>query len=136
MPIAKTEENTVVLVMDRGDEDVKLVTSLLEKTGFYVIQSTNRADILALCRRNDNSVQLVIVDTSTPGIQISELLDQVQTSDSRIRILLISGENESEPIQHWSVTGNVRGHLNRPFRRAQFLGSVLEAAKEPLVRTA
>jgi CheY-like chemotaxis protein len=136
MPVAKTEENTVVLVMDRGDEDVKLVTSLLEKTGFCVIQSTNKADILALCRRNDNSVQLVILDTSTPGIQISELLDQVQTSDSRIRILLISGENESEPNQHWSVTGNVRGHLNRPFRRAQFLGSVLEAAKEPLVRTA
>ena len=126
----------MVLVMDRGDEDVKLVTSLLEKTGFYVIQSTNKADILTICRRNDNSVQLVIVDTSTPGIQISELLAQVQTSDSRIRILLISGENESEPIQHWSVAGNVRGHLNRPFRRAQFLGSVLEAAKEPLVRTA
>lgn len=126
----------MVLVMDRGDEDVKLITSLLQKTGFHVIQSTNKADILTVCRRNDDSVQLVIVETATPGIPISELLEQVQAANPRIRILLISSQSESEPIQHWSVTGNVRGHLNRPFRRAQFLGSVLEAAKEPLVRTA
>jgi response regulator RpfG family c-di-GMP phosphodiesterase len=136
MPQIKTEENTVVLVMDRGSEDVKLVTSLLKKTGFQVIQSTNRAEIVNLCRDSGGLVPLVIVDTAAPGIHMSELLNEVQAADPQIRILLISGQNESEPIRHWSVSGNVRGHLSRPFRRAQFLGSVLEAAKEPLVRTA
>ena len=126
----------MVLVMDRGDEDVKLVTSLLEKTGFHVVQSANAADVLNLCRSTDNAVQLVIVNTATSGIHTSELLDQVQAADPKIRILLLSDQNESEPIGHWPVTGNVRGHLSRPFRRAQFIGSVLEAAKEPLVRTA
>ena len=124
----------MVLVMDRGDEDVELITSLLEKTGFYVIRTANEVDILDLCRQA--AVQLVIVDTSAPGVRMSELLNQIQQTDARIRVLLISNTKESEPIQSWSHTGNIRGQLSRPFRRAQFLGSVLEAAKEPLVRTA
>jgi CheY-like chemotaxis protein len=80
-------------------------------------------------------VQLVIIDTETRGIQIQELLDELKTADPKARILLMS-KNEPEPVREWSVTGNVRGMLNRPFRRAQFLGSVLEVAKQPLVRTA
>ena len=126
----------MILVMDRGDEDVKLITSLLQKSGFHVVQTDNKAEIVSLCRTKGDPVQLVIVKTATPGIHMSELLDDVQAADPRIRILLISDQNEKEPIRHWSVTGNVRAHLSRPFRRAQFLGSVLEAAKEPLVRTA
>jgi CheY-like chemotaxis protein len=136
MPTGKVEENTVVLVMDRGGEDVQLITSLLEKTGFHVVQSANAADIVDLCRGANNPVQLIIVDTGTPGIQIPELLNHVQETDPKMRILLISDEKESDLIRHWPVTSNVRGHLSRPFRRAQFLGWVLEAAKQPLVRTA
>src|SRR5579872_1608027 len=130
MRITRIEENTVVLVMGRGGEDLKLITSLLEKTGFHVVQSADGTDVLNLCRSTQESVQLVIVDTATPGIHLSELLDRVQAIDSRIRVLLISDQKESDPMRHWLVTGNVSGHLIRPFRRAQFLGSVLEAAKQ------
>ena len=136
MPVGRATENAVVLVMDRGNEDLKLITCLLEKTGFQVLQSANRAEILNLCSVINNSVQLVIIDTGTSGIHIAELLDQVQAANPRIRILLISGQSESEAARNLSVTGNVRGHLSRPFRRAQFLGSVLEVAKGPLVKTA
>ena len=126
----------MVLVMDHGDEDVKLITSLLEKTGFHVVHSASEAEILQLCQSGSDSVQLVIVNTDTPGIRTSELLSEVQTANPRIRILLISDQKETELKRRWPKAANVRGHLSRPFRRAQFLGSVLEAAKEPLVRTA
>ena len=135
MPTVGTETNSVVLVMDRSDEDVKLIRSLLEKTGFHVILSANTAEILSLCRAPQGAVQLVIIDTATPGLGMPEFLEQVQNTDPRIRILLISNSKDAQ-IKNWSATGNIRAHLTRPFRRAQFLGSVLEAAKEPLVRTA
>ena len=126
----------MILVMDRENEDLQLLTSLLEKSGFSVHQSASSNGALDLCRAGHHSVPLVIVDTSTPGVHSSELLDAIQTVDPGIRVLLISDQDESEPIQDWPLRRNVRGHLSRPFRRAQFLGSVLEAAKEPLVRTA
>ena len=135
MPNGEANGNAVILMMDRDDEDVQLITSLLEKTGFQVIFSSAKADLLNSCQALHHSVQLVIIDTETCGIQMSELLDEVKTVDPKIRILLMS-KNKPEPVRHWAVAGNVRGLVNRPFRRAQFLGSVLEVAKRPLVRTA
>jgi DNA-binding NtrC family response regulator len=135
MSSGQANENTVVLMMDRDDEDVQLITSLLEKTGFQVVLLPEKADLLKSCRALHHGVQLVIIDTEIRGLQLSELLDEVRTVDPKIRVLLMS-KNKPESVQCWSVTGNVRGLLNRPFRRAQFLGSVLEVAKQPLVRSA
>lgn len=136
MPTGKIDgNNTVVLMMDPDDGDVQLITSLLEKSGFQVVLSSEKTDLLSFCRASHNPPQLVIIDTETPGIHTSELLEEVRTVDAKIRILLMS-RNKPEPMRHWAVEGNVRGLVNRPFRRAQFLGSVLEVAKQPLVRTA
>lgn len=126
----------MVLVMDRSDQDVTLITSLLEKAGFGVFRSMEKAGILKFCGTADEKVALVLIDTSTPGIQMSDLLEQVRAINPRIRFLLMSGPNESALIGNWSAAGNVCGHLRRPFRRAHFLGSVLEAASAPLARTA
>jgi CheY-like chemotaxis protein len=130
------EENTVVLVMERGDEDVQLIKSLLGKAGFGVFHTATNAEALDYIRAAGAATPLAIVDTATPGIQTFELLQQVQTANPATRVLLLAGQNESESTSNWSVMPNVRARLSRPFRRAQFLGSVLELANQPLVRTA
>ena len=135
MPSGHASENTVILMMDRDDEDVQLITSLLEKTGFQVILAPAKTDLLNACRAPHHFVQIVIIDTEIHGIQLSELLDEVKIVDPKIRILLMS-KNKPEPVRQLPMTDNVRGLVSRPFRRAQFLGSVLEVAKQPLVRTA
>lgn len=127
------EENAVVLVMERGNEDVKLITSLLHKAGFGVLQTTNQAEILELCSNGDATASLVIVDAATPGT--AGIVEQVRAANSAVRILLIGASRDSEPVTDWSLK-NVQARLSRPFRRAQFLGSVLELAHQPLVRTA
>ena len=131
MPV--TVEETAILVMDRGNEDVKLITSLLEKAGFHVSRSADNADIVHYCRATHGAAPMVIIDTGTPGLQVPELLEQVQAANSSVRVVLIT--NDGEPEKSWAGKRNVRGRLSRPFRRAQFLGCVLEAAK-PLAFTA
>ncbi|HJT88447.1 MAG TPA: response regulator [Bryobacteraceae bacterium] len=118
--------------MDRQDEDGKLITSILEKAGFHVLHSSTGAGAVELCRAADEAVQLVILDAATPGIQASRLLARLREIDPEIRVLLIA-EGESAG---WALPANVKARLHRPFRRAQLLGSVLEAARRPLTRTA
>jgi|SRR5215469_11275276 len=130
MPV--TTEDTAILVMDRGNEDVKLFTSLLEKAGFHVSQSADKGDILHYCRATHEGAPIVIIDTATHGLHLPELLDQVQSANPSVRVLLITDGHEPKPA--WSDRSSIRGRLTRPFRRAQFLGSVLEAAK-PLALT-
>jgi len=131
MPV--TVEDSAILVMDRGNEDVKLITPLLEKAGFHVSRSANNADVVDFCRAIHDAATLVIIDTATPGLQFPALLDQLQAANSSARVVLIT--NVDEPEKLWAGKRNVRGHLTRPYRRAQFLGCVLEAAK-PLAFTA
>ncbi len=135
MPV-NNQDNTVVLVMNRGDEDVKLITTLLEKAGFSVFLSDQELEVLNFVRSAPDSVQLVIADATTPGMNTSELLQEVQAADPKVRALLISDQDHAKPSGSLTAMRNVYGLLSRPFRRAQFLGSVLEAAKAPLVRTA
>ena len=131
MPV--TVEETAILVMDRASDDVKLLTSLLEKAGFHVSRSADPADIVRQCRTSPDAAPLVIIDTATPGLQLPELLNQIEAANSSVRVVVITGADEPERV--WAGKRNVRGHLSRPFRRAQFLGCVLEAAK-PLAFTA
>ena len=128
MPV-KAEQESVILAMDRGNGDVRLITTTLEKAGFQVSASSDQPSILNLCRATDHSVRLVIIDTTAPGIHISELVEGLRQIDPGIRVITLSDQNESH------TPGTRGGHLTRPFRRAQLLGSVLEAT-QPLYRTA
>lgn len=126
----------MVLVMDRGDEDFKLVTTLLGKAGFTVFPSEQESEVVNFLRSAHDSVQLVIADTAMPGMNTSELLRELQAVAPNLRALLISDQAPATSSGKWTAMRNVYGLLSRPFRRAQFLGSVLDATKAPLVRTA
>jgi CheY-like chemotaxis protein len=130
----KTAQDSVVLAMDRGNGDVRLITSTLEKAGFKVWTSSEESDVLSLCRSAEKSVRLVIIDTANPGIHTFQLLESLRQINPGIGVLLLAGENQPKASHIWAA--NVRGQLSRPFRRAHLLGSVLEATAPALSRTA
>jgi DNA-binding NtrC family response regulator len=134
MPI-NSDQETLVLVMNQGDEDARLISSTLEKAGFHVATSSDEAGALQLCRTSDPSPQVVIVDTTTRGLETSVVLEHLWEIDPSIRVLLMA-DAQSDTSRNLSFTANVRGRIQKPFRRARLLGSVLEITREPLVRTA
>lgn len=127
------EQESVVLAMDRGTRDVRLIRSTLEKAGFQVWTSSEDSNVLRLCSSNQG-VRLVIIDTSAPGIHAAELAEDLLRIKPGIRILLLDGQDEPETER--ALTANVCGKLGRPFRRAQLLGSVLRATAPTLSYTA
>jgi len=134
MPTA-TQQDAAILVMDRGDKDAKLMTSLLEKVGLDVSISSNQDAILESCHAVDGSVRLVIVDEAAEA-RMPGLMEGLCNCQSSVRLLLVSGQDEAGAGRSWLSASKGRGVLRKPFRRAQFLGSVLKLINEPLVRTA
>jgi CheY-like chemotaxis protein len=131
----ETQQDAAILVMDRGDKDAKLMASLLEKVGLDVRISSNQDTILESCRSGHHSVRLVIVDEAAQA-HMPGLLDGLCTCDSSVRVLLVSDLDEAGAGRSWLSASKGRSVLRKPFRRAQFLGSVLKLINEPLVRTA
>jgi CheY-like chemotaxis protein len=131
--MAKTlDSNSVVLVMDRADHDVDVMTSTLRKAGYDVTLCSDPRDFLESCQDHASS-KLAIIDPETPGLAVSELLAVI---DPQIRVLILADPDVLDSAPEWSFSKNIRLRLTRPIRRATLLGSVLKVASEPLYRTA
>ncbi|HUI82145.1 MAG TPA: response regulator [Bryobacteraceae bacterium] len=129
-----SQQDAAILVMDRSDKDAKLMASMLEKVGLEVQISSNQDIVLESCRSKSRPVRLVILDEQAEA-RMPGLLDGLNTCDSSIRVLLV-GQSDEAAGRNWVSATKGRGVLQKPFRRAQFLGSVLKLINEPLVRTA
>jgi DNA-binding NtrC family response regulator len=132
---ADHQQDTAILVLKRGDKDAELIISLLDKVGLRVYHSSNANDALDLFSSTGASARLLIVDETASPAAMPGFLECVRSLNPGIRILAITDGNPSEPPA-WIRQGNIRAFLTKPFRRAKFLGSVLEIIGEPLVRSA
>jgi CheY-like chemotaxis protein len=125
-----------VLVVANNEETVlQAISSTLEKAGFAVTGASSGAGALERVRQSRIQPELAVIDTTVPGIDVQDLLFQLQKVSPAMRILFLSGEVPSEAVR--SLRARWRGKfLRKPFRRSQLLGQVLTLMDEPLVLTA
>ena len=128
------ETGTVILVMQRGDADQKLILSTLKKVGFRVVNSETGSEIPVLLDAPRNAqaqpLRLVVADPTTPGLDFPQLLKKAQEKSPSVPVLCLCGDEPDEEDSAAVV------HLKRPFRRAHLLASILDATEKPMARTA
>jgi response regulator RpfG family c-di-GMP phosphodiesterase len=129
-------QNTAVVVADNRETVLKAVSTTLKKAGFTILAASSGAEALRHFRDKRYPVQLAIIDTATAGINVEELVSQLDTVSPGVRTLFLADENEEESLRGVGAPGRIRGFLHKPFRRAQLLGHVLEIMDAPLVLTA
>ena len=127
---------TAVLVMNRGDKDLKLLRSVLRKVGFQVANSENGNEVLDSLATGDSSLRLVVVDPATPNLQFRPFLEKLHQARPDVGVLCLSQEGTEAATLASVSTEQTGGCLTRPFRRAQLLASILDATERPLARTA
>jgi len=128
-------EKAVVLVADGEASVLKNVSSTLEKAGFKVLTAHGGPDVMEVCARHREPIQLAIVDMTMAesGPDFVECLDG---SYPDIRFLFTSSNAESGDGPRMGRSGRPRGFLQKPFRRSQLLGRVLQVLDAPAARTA
>ena len=128
-------DKAVVLVADGEASVLKNVSSTLEKAGFTVLTARGEHDVLDVCAHHREPIQLAIVDMSMAG-EGPNLVECLDGSYPGIRFLFTSAEDESGAVPQIGRSGRARGFLQKPFRRSQLLGRVLQVMDTPSVRTA
>jgi DNA-binding NarL/FixJ family response regulator len=78
---------------------------------------------------------LAIVDMAMSG-NGPLLVERLYGSYPGIRILFTSSSDESATVRQVGRSGRVREFLQKPFRRSQLLGRVLQVMDAPLAHTA
>ncbi|MCK9485559.1 MAG: response regulator [Dehalococcoidia bacterium] len=108
-----------VLVVDDGEINRRLLGRLLEQDGHIAVLATDGEEALAMLRRGEDPVDVVLLDILMPGIDGQEVLRQIKGDDAlrHLPVIMISSlEDITTVIQ--CIEGGAADYLQKPFNRA------------------
>ena len=118
----------VILVVEDQPDERFLAATLLEETGFTVIEAETAEGALAILNDRGDEVSVVFSDVRTPGpIGGFELARIIGVTWPRVRVLLTSGDAGDQPSDlRVSAT-----FIPKPWRAEDILAWVEQAAGRP-----
>ena len=133
--VAETEAGpTHVLVADDEVHTRLTLSLILRKGGFRV---TAVQDGLEALRRllseqeRDRGFDLLVLDVQMPGLTGTELLEQIETLNLSVPILLISGYSDRDMVDLLERKGSI-AYAEKPFSPEEFLAHVRGILNRPL----
>jgi two-component system cell cycle sensor histidine kinase/response regulator CckA len=108
---------TVLLVED-SDVVRDVVATMLEEGGLTVLQASGGEEALALARRGDTPIDLLLTDIVMPVMSGVELADRLEREHPEARILFMTGYAE-EVVLNEGILGKHRECIGKPFTREQ-----------------
>ena len=110
-------------------EDNELVRSItlrvLENAGYGVISARDADSAIELYKRYTDSIDLVMINVILPRIDGIELYGELQTMNSEVKVLFLSGYFYQEEVSN--RVGRDVEFLAKPYMFHQLLGAVSKA---------
>jgi len=113
----------MILVIDDDEEILRIVSTMLKRSGFEVVVESNGKDGLA--RAQQAPPEVVFLDLMMPGMSGLEVLQQLRVSPrtSRVPVILLTAKAQDQDV----ITGYQAGadyYMTKPFTASQLLYGV------------
>ncbi|HKW95716.1 MAG TPA: response regulator, partial [Methylomirabilota bacterium] len=118
-------KGTILLVEDET-EVRRLARQVMETAGYTVLEAHEGNEALALCQRNETSIDLLLTDVIMPGMSGRELADRLTTMRPTMKVLFVSGYTDDRLGRHGVLEPGVE-FLAKPFSPAELLERIHEA---------
>jgi two-component system cell cycle sensor histidine kinase/response regulator CckA len=114
----KDGRSGTVLLVEDSDVVRDLVANMLEGGGLTVLQASGGEEAMALARRGDAPIDLLLTDIVMPGMSGVELADRLERERPDLRILFMTGYAE-EVVVNEGILGKRRECIGKPFTQEQ-----------------
>jgi PAS domain S-box-containing protein len=112
-----------VLVVDDEEAVRNLVGTVLRRQGITAVLAADGREALALFRQQRDTIDLILLDLTMPGLSGEEVLRQLQQLGARPKIVVMSGYSEEDIMQRCAELG-VAGFMRKPFELQTILDKV------------
>jgi two-component system cell cycle sensor histidine kinase/response regulator CckA len=112
-----------VLLVEVEESVRKLTRSLLEESGYTVLEADNCAQAAEIAKRHHDPIHLLLTDVVMPGMNGPAVADQILPIHSETKVLYVSGYSSSFGSQTGLVPAGAN-LLQKPFSRAALLRNV------------
>jgi hypothetical protein len=107
-----------ILVVEDEDNVRALLTSMLKKQGYQVLQSPGPEEAVRICREYQRTIHLLLTDVVMPGMSGPDLADHLVLSRPEMKVMFMSGYADSAIARH-------RIRPDTPFIQKPFLPEAL-----------
>ncbi len=114
-----------ILVVDDEEMVRRAAGAMLEQYGYTVLLVQDGQRAIDLFRRVGDQISLVLLDLTMPVMSGEETLRQLKNIRPEVRVVLSSGYNEIEAVQHFSE--GLNGFIQKPYTPSQ-LAEKMKAA--------
>lgn len=122
LPASRAKRGTVLLAED--DELLRLLMGrLLAGAGYNVLSASNGEEAEALAERHLAGLDILVTDVVMPRVSGVLLSGRLRSKRPSLRVLYMSGYDESAVIQH-ELTSHRVALLPKPFNAVELLGAV------------
>lgn len=115
-----------VLVIDDDKAVCNVVTNVLKRFGFSVLLANSGAQGLEVYGRNRDSISVVLLDMTMPGMSGVETLRQLQELQINIPVILTSGLSEND-ISDQMEGSEIVHFLKKPYKPQKLVNIVSKA---------
>jgi two-component system, cell cycle sensor histidine kinase and response regulator CckA len=123
---ATADRGTEVLLLVEDEDSIREpAMEILESRGYVVLGASGGADALAVARAHEGPIDLMITDVVMPGMNGTQLAEELRSSRPGMRVLYISGYPE-DAIAHHGVLDPGKVFLQKPCPAAVLLRTVRE----------
>ena len=119
----KDGRSGTVLLVEDSDVVRDVVAGLLEGGGYTVLRASGGEEALALARRGDAPIDLLLTDIVMPEMSGVELADRLARERPDVRILFMTGYAE-EGVVNEGIPGKHRECIGKPFTQEQITARV------------
>ncbi|HEY5190914.1 MAG TPA: response regulator [Candidatus Deferrimicrobium sp.] len=114
----KDVRSGTVLLVEDSDVVRDVVALMLESDGLTVLQASSGEEALALVRRGDAPIDLLLTDIVMPEMSGVELADRLERERADLRILFMTAYAE-EVVVNKGILGKHRECIGKPFTQKQ-----------------
>jgi PAS domain S-box-containing protein len=107
-------KETILLI---DDEKVIRETArrMLTRYGYKVISAENGTEAIAIYKKNQNRIDLIVMDLIMPGVDINKILGWLKKLNPKVKIIATAGLGERELVQK-ELRKNLSGYIKKPFQ--------------------
>ena len=115
-----------VLVVEDNDSVRQFVCLVLRSNGYLVLEAADGKTALGLSCQHEGTIRLLMVDIGLPDIRGPELAVSLQADRIGIKVLFLTGNDESELNWYIERFGQAQ-LLQKPFTMQALLDTVRQA---------
>ncbi len=118
----------IILVVEDEALVRKVVTKILTKAGYRVLEATDGQEGVRLFRQNQDDIALLLCDAVMPGGTGQSMVSAVRDIDSRLPIILMSGYKGHDVLEMSDVE-----FIGKPFSASELLSLVEDKLRVNMV---